>query len=418
MSVPVKLSDLTDDEKERIDSDLQVHIVPKIGKPKLLIAYDIVEPFVYLPFAYAYANGYSCSNSQKIKEDTFFHLRPEQIIVEDEALSILSEQKSVIISTYTGFGKTVIAIDIAKKLGYKTLIIVNKIILMNQWKKSIEKFLSATSQILKCKEPIDDTVDFYIVNAINVPKLKRSSLVNIKTVIVDECHLIMAETLSKSLHYVNPDFLIGLSATPYRLDGLNSLLTFYFGEKCVDRKMKRKHIVYRVNTGFKPTVETGSNGKIVWNSVLESQARDDSRNQLIIKLTQSLFLDKSTKPYILILIKRIEHGELLFHKLNEVGIKAETLFGKKQTYDDTVQVLIGSTQKTGTGFDFPKLNVLLLATDVQDYFIQILGRIFRDQYSIPIIFDLVDDHPILKSHYTSRKKVYMEIGGEISLFKN
>ena len=44
---------------------------------------------------------------------------------------------------------------------------------------------------------------------------------------------------------------------------------------------------------------------------------------------------------------------------------------------------------------------------------QYLGRVFRTQNAEPIIFDIVDRFPLLQKHYNTRKKVYLQHGGEI-----
>ena len=54
-----------------------------------------------------------------------------------------------------------------------------------------------------------------------------------------------------------------MSATPYRPDGLNILLDLYLGPDKIIRKLHREHIVYRVNSGFVPTIELTENGKIL-----------------------------------------------------------------------------------------------------------------------------------------------------------
>ena len=55
------------------------------------------------------------------------------------------------------------------------------------------------------------------MNAINVPKRSNTFYSKIGTVIIDETHLILSEVFSKSLKSLQPRYLIGLSATPYRL---------------------------------------------------------------------------------------------------------------------------------------------------------------------------------------------------------
>ena len=76
----------------------------------------------------------------------------------------------------------------------------------------------------------------------------------------------MAESLSRCLQYIYPRYLIGLSATPYRPDGLNDLLTIYFGNYKIVRKLYCPHSVYRVNTGFTPKVEKTTEDCIIGNS--------------------------------------------------------------------------------------------------------------------------------------------------------
>jgi superfamily II DNA or RNA helicase len=75
------------------------------------------------------------------------------------------------------------------------------------------------------------------MNATNIEKMGRKFFEGIGLVICDEVHLLVAETLSRSLQYLCPRYLIGLSATPYRLDGLNILLDLYFGEDKIIREM-------------------------------------------------------------------------------------------------------------------------------------------------------------------------------------
>ena len=78
--------------------------------------------------------------------------------------------------------------------------------------------------------------------------------------------------------------------------------------------------------------------------------------------------------------------------------------------------MIGTVSKVGVGFDHPRLDTLLLAADVEEYFIQYLGRVFRRQDTVPIIFDIVDKNPIIEKHYKTRKEVFIEHGGKIKNF--
>ena len=96
-----------------------------------------------------------------------------------------------------------------------------------------------------------------------------------------------------------------------------------------------------------------------------------------------------------------------------MGEDVTSLIGTKQSYEINSRILIGTCSKVGTGFDHPKLDTLLLAADVEEYFIQYLGRCMRTRDNLPVVFDLVDDNSILLKHYKTRVGVYEKHGGVI-----
>lgn len=324
----------------------------------------------------------------------------------------LDGNRRFLLGDFTVTHNTITSIFIATEMKLKTLVVSHRIVLINQWLNAIKTFCpNARTQILEsgCKK---EDCDFYIMNAINVPKNNRTFYKDIGFVIVDEVHLIMSEILSKSMLHLNPRYLLGLSATPYREDELNILLDLYFGKEKIYRKMSREHYVYNLNTNFTPEVEIAKNGKINWGALLDSQSKDAKRNDMIIRLVK-FFSDR----VILILCKRVEQGNWIVKKLKEEGEDVTSLIGKQQTYEQKSRILVGTTGKCSTGFDHPRLDTLLLATDVQAYFVQVLGRIFRTQEGTPMVIDIVDKNPVLKKHFAVRKAIYFEHGGKIFDFK-
>lgn len=354
-------------------------------------------------------------------------LRDEQKNCRDQALTLLQSHKSVILSCYTGFGKTVTAINMASKIKLKTFISVPKKPLLLQWESEIKKFLPDASVMImepnKIKSLVGlDPPDFCIINACNIHKIFNidpNFLKSYGLVIVDEAHLQMTEKLSENLLFLTPRYLLGITATPYREDGYNLLFDLFFGSEKVKYTLNKKHIVYKVKTGFIPNENKyksyGPNYKarIDWNSILDEQAKDEKRNQLIINIV-SQFKDR----VFLILVKRIEHGQYLMQQLEQLGEKVTSLLGKQQEFDREARILIGTNSKIGTGFDHPKLDTLLCGCDMVAYYIQFMGRIMRRKDVQPIIFDLVDSHPILKKHFDKRSKVYNKHGGEIVKFNS
>jgi superfamily II DNA or RNA helicase len=422
MSVQLKLDTIPSKIKKRIARELVIKPIEDKytnfqTSEQYIYPYDIINENIYLPFHYG-TNNLKLSKRpardlyKSINVNFYGKLRIPQKEVKKEALKLLNKTGTCVLALFTGFGKTILSIYLASKIGLKTLIIVKGLILMKQWRNAIEKVCSECSvQTLTSKSEIDDQADFYIINAINVPKFTHRQFENIGTVICDEIHLICTQVLSKSFIYLTPRYLIGLSATPHRPDGMDVLIDLYFGPARISRKLYRSHTVYRVNTDFKPKYETTRDGKINWNSVLESQADSQTRNKLIVDLVK--FFPKRS---FLILCKRVKQVKYLEKSLEDEKEDVTVLVANKRDFNVKSRILIATIQKCGVGFDHPKLDTLLLAADAEQYYIQYLGRCFRTPEVQPVIFDLVDDFGVLKKHYNTRRQVYKDSGGTIKNF--
>ena len=415
MSRQIDLTKIENSILRNMNSDLILEIPPskymKNAQPKYICLFDRDKNTAFIPFAYA--KDYKRPERKSFRQisPTFTsELRESQKEVCLQAINMLNNNGSVILSLYTGFGKTCSAIFLSTKIRLPTLIICHRIVLLNQWAESIKKFTNATFQIVETNDELKE-VDFYIMNAMNIPKNNRSFYKDIGLVIVDECHLILAESISKCMSYIIPRYVIGLSATAYRVDALHKLFDMYFGANRIEKKLFRKHTVYRINTNLIPEMKTNKSGQIDWSSILEFQAESKERNEMIIDIVK-----KHRTRTILILLKRISQATYLIDRLNEEKENVTSLIKSEQSFDKSARILVGTIGKCSVGFDHDKLDTLILATDLEQYFIQALGRIFRNQEGIgnePVVFDLVDDNPLLLKHFKSREKVYKDHGGTI-----
>ena len=433
MSVRVKLSDLSIQDRTKIAKALRFNKKEteyNKGKPSATVyAYDIETQedneelgYIYLPFWWGLHNIKTAVRPeravfQQIEAKFAGSLRPLQQEVRAEALSLLNRFGSCILSLYTGAGKTITSINIAAKTKLKTLILCHRLVLIEQWKQSVEKVCpGAKIQVLKGSEKkatdrLDESNDFFIMNALNVSKKGHSYFDCIGTVIVDELHVMGTEKLSEAFSYVQPRYLIGLSATPYRSDGMDAMLDAYFGKEKIFRKLHHQHHVYKVATTFEPEVQLGRNGKVDWNSVICSQTMDPNRNELIVRICR--FFKNRT---FLILSKRIAQVQWLVKRFTQLDESVTSLVGVQKKCDYDSRILIATVQKAGVGFDHPRLDSLVIASDVEEYFIQYLGRIFRREDSEPIVFDILDKNPILLKHYRTRQRIYKEHGGIVDKF--
>lgn len=416
MSVTIKLSDLSMAEKKMVQNDLRIE--HKVGRNKSstkvvldsMFDFNVEMDSLTIPFWYAKSKFQNAQETTFDPDDGFFFdgtLRPHQHDIIAKSLPILMTEGCVIISAYTGAGKTVTAIKLACILKKKTLIICNKIIIIQQWVDTIKRFVpSARVQVINSKTGLkDEEASFFVINAINISKMDADFYSDMDFVIIDELHQIITPKLSKNLFFIKPKLMVGLSATPYRSDGYNAAIDWFFGKKVVGNKLYKAHKVFCINTRFIPEIVSTPQG-LDWNRVLTSQATNDKRNELIVDV-----VSKFSNRTWLILVKRLIHAELLGEILKERKIPYETLLGDKIVFDKTCKVLIGTTSKIGVGFDHAAIDSLLIATDVKEYFVQFLGRCMRRPDVEPIVVDIVDNFKPLIKNFNNRLATYKEHGG-------
>lgn len=416
MSVILSIDPLTDSERIKLLKTLTITSIPnkKTNTSFQVSAYRVDEDqrTVCVPYSYARQNGYPIrerNDFESIKPKFKGSLRPYQKDVLDETVSQLNTTGCCVLSLHVGWGKSVFAIYLCCKVRLKTLIIINRLILGKQWEDLIRKMCPDSKvQFVKSAKDIDYTAHFYIINSCNLPKMPEEFKRSIGTIIADEVHLLVSKKLFSSFFEIQPRYAIALSATPYRKDGLGVLIDLFFGEYRIERELRRKHTVYPIMTGYALEVKYNMHGELDWHSVLDSQAEHTERNEKIVELVR-----RWKERNFLILVKRVEHGRLLLEMLKDAGEHADELLRSKIKYDPEARILIATPSKLGTGFSHDKLDALLIAADLESYYIQYFGRVFRTPDVEPIIFDLVDDVYSLKKHFKTRKGVYKQVGGEL-----
>lgn len=373
--------------------------------------FDIADPYLYMPFAFAREN-YVIDTRQIIKTervDFVGTLRSEQTDIRDFVMSKISTDGCAIISACPGFGKTITALSVACAVAVKTVIVVNKLILIDQWIDSIYKFVpSAIVEVVHPKTAtLNPSASFYIVNAINVQKHPHAFWAQCKLLIVDELHQIVTKKLIISLLRIVPDAVIGLSATPYRHDAYDGAIKWFFGTNIIGERLNRRHSFRIVHTGWSPQNIRYTTKGLDWGKILEEQSEDAHRNSVITReCTRELMNGKT----VMILVKRVLHAEALAEKLKSVA-KVATLVRSEKTFDKTCRVLIGTTSKIGVGFDHAPIDCLIVASDIKNYFVQFLGRCMRNQTVVPSVVDFSDNFSTLQRHLEDRIKEYKKHGG-------
>lgn len=423
MSVLLEIDSIPIGKREKLSKELVVKSLPKIKKGKVARfskleefgAFEIIDDkLISIPFSYCFQNFEGFPNTDreypKLKAKFGLKLFDRQMSLRDEIFNILNGTRSLVLALSTGFGKTLLAIYLACKIGYKTIFVAHRVVLLDQIYNSIIRACGkdVKIQVVDSKCKIDDDMDFYIINAITLPKRDRMDFCNVGTLIADEVHMLSTEKFSRAFNWIFPKYSIGLTATPVRSDGQDRVIELYFGPYVIYRPLKSMFNVYLYYTNFIPKTESTENGDLIWNSVLESQAMDVKRNAMIIDICRYF-----TTRNILILCKRKTHAQLLSNGLRKYGIDSDVYFGSRRLVNYDCRVLCVTYSKGSTGFDHPKLDMLIIAGDVEENAIQSIGRVFRKEWHFPIIIDLIDKFRPLKNHADTRCGIYKDSGGEV-----
>lgn len=337
----------------------------------------------------------------------YLKLRPEQ---QKAAKAILRHDYALLIAP-PGFGKTAVATSVITSRSVSTLILVHKAALLEQWITRLSEYLQIDSKEIgmlgKGKKKLNGHLDVATLQSLrNRPEL----IEDYTQIVVDEAHHIPAVSFEIPLKRFRGRYVIGLSATPKRKDGMEAIMYLQCGEVAYTsrRDSSVRHLLKTLPTEF----DTFSDH---FATMLGEIAEDQERNRLII---DEVARHPSRK--ILILSERIEHLNILWHLLDENGHEAIILHGSLSTREKRTQlkaaqqasILLSTSSYIGEGIDISHLDTIVFTMPISypERIIQYLGRIGR-QGQTCLAIDLIDRHvPMLKSTFNKRMSGYRKMG--------
>ncbi len=436
--------------------------LPIYNKPRVICSAEDTDKYIGLPrgcmnglialfdevgVAYTIDDKTNAGNAIDVAFDG--ELRDEQ----KPATEALLEYNNGVLSATTAFGKTVIGSYLIAERKTNTLILVHTAALLEQWKQSLGKFLTINAEppiqekkrgrkkawsvigtIGSGKQNPSGIVDVAIMQSLHDGDEVKELVRNYGMIIIDECHHAPALNFEKILKYADAKYVYGLSATPTRQDGHHPLLFMQCGpiRYLVDAKSQaeKRSFSHTVIPRFTSFRSAGAKEKTI-TQIYAEIVQSDIRNRQIVD--DALYaIAQSRTPVIL--TERKEHvsilAELLSDKCTNIISLVGTMSAKKKR--ETMQrleaipaneplILIATGKYIGEGFDYPRLDTLLLAMPIawKGKVAQYAGRLHRgyDGKTEVQIFDYVDIHvPVLERMYQKRLKSYATIGYQAKSF--
>ncbi len=378
------------------------------------------------------------------------HLRDEQTL----ALGHLLRYDNGILSGTTAFGKTIVAIKLIAEKKRNTLIIVDKVSLVSQWKEKLSEFLEVNEsvqdepiiaakkrgrkkvkhvigQIGAGKNTSSGIIDIALMQSLSRQKEVKDCVRNYGLIIADECHHASALTYEQILKTTPAKYVYGLTATPARKDGHHPILFMQCGpiryrdnpKKQAENRPFDHYIIPRFTALRAPFSIDPSDLTIqeLYTEIMENDFRDQ---QIIADVLKNHHHGRNC----LVLTLRTAHVENLEKKLNEHITNVISLtggMGRKSTQKAFGQikdipankpfVLVSTGHFIGEGFDEPRLDTLFLAMPISwkgtlQQYAGRLHRLFKTKKEVRI-YDYVDIQiKMLEKMYQKRLNGYASMG--------
>lgn len=347
-------------------------------------------------------------------------------------IQLVSQGEGVLVAP-AGSGKTVLGLSLVPLLGQPTLWITHTGPLFNQTVSMVNKLLPSLNigTVEDGKWNLEEIFNIGMVQTlIKDPKRLVSIRNKFGLVIVDEVHRCAAPTFTDVVSQLNPYYLYGLTATPYRRDKLESIMFQTMGP--LNTKISIEKVIdsggiilptVRYKTIHSKRVDTNNIQTILKDYVVNN----NKRNHTIVS---DVLEEAVNNNFCIVVSDRREHCEILYNLISlswgPVGI-ATGKYSRKYVQEQIdkfnnkeITVLVTTSQLLGEGFDVPFINraFITMPFRAEAKAEQIIGRVQRTYpgKKDSIVYDYVDaDIGILANQFYShtgscRHNAYTRLG--------
>ena len=298
----------------------------------------------------------------------------------------------------TGAGKTSVAAEIIRRAterGKRSVFLVHRRELVDQAVERLAQFGVKAGRIL-AGHPESRTRP---VQVASIPTLLKREHWHADLVIVDECAHATSESWSRCIGRYPDAIVVGLTATPIRLDGRG--LGDLFG--CIVEPVTTAELVQRgylvAPTVFAPPVDLRG---------VRVQAGDYAIPELVermTKLTGSItgtWLQRAQGQSTVVFAVNVEHSLAIVDAFRAIGVKSDHVDYKTATGERARILrdlrngkldLVSQVSLLSEGWDMPTLQCAILARPTKSFalFRQMVGRVMRPPGPV-IVLDHAGNH--------------------------
>ncbi len=374
-------------------------------------------------------------------------LRQEQ----EYAAAQLEKYETGVLQAPTAFGKTVLAAYMVSRRRVNTLILMDKADLIPQWISEFERFLeidekppvyytktgrkknrgSVIGTLQAGQDKTTGIIDFALVGSAYRKGEFFPNIDSYGMVLLDECHHVASAQGQELMQRIRSKYIYGLTATPKRSDKLDEIIFMMLGpvrhkytaKEQADSQGLARYVIPRFTR-----VAVLSKEKLDIHQADDLIAGSEVRNKQIAEDTAAA-VSRGRTPVILTKLKR--HAETLTKMLEGKANHVFVIYGgqtEKQNQEiksrmlqvppEETLILVATGQKVGEGFNFPRLDTLMLAAPIKfdGRLIQYVGRLNRvyPGKKDVVVYDYVDAHiSFFDKQYKSRLAAYRKLGYKI-----
>ena len=360
-----------------------------------------------------------CTKRQQIKDALVYRITVEKLEVDDYYGFEIDGNRRFILGDFSVTHNTSISLYILSRLKKKTLVIVHKEFLMNQWIERIQQFLP-NAKIGKIQGQIIDIEGKDIVlgmlQSLSMKDYPASLFDSFGLTIIDEVHHISSEVFSCALFKLVTKYMLGLSATMERSDGTTRVFKMFLGdvvykqERSKDEEVIVRGIEYQTNDNEFNELELDFRGKPASSKMLSKICNYNRRSEFILKVLDDM-IKENPKQQIMIIASYRNILNYFYEAINHKQIATVGFYvgGMKETAlkkTEEKQVVLATYSMAAEGLDIKTLTTLIMATPMTRIE-QSVGRILRQKHeNPPIVVDIIDTHSNFQNQWAKRRRFF------------